>query len=225
MQIVGFLKNSFIDYPKHISCVVFTPGCNMNCWYCHNRSIINMTEGTIEEQEVFDFLKTRVGLVDGVVISGGEPTMQPKLFEFAKHVKELGFKVKLDTNGTNVALLKKLVDANLLDYIAMDVKAPLPDYNKVTYVPDIEELQRAIDYIQICGVDYEFRTTYLPNLTKEDILQILETVKGCKNYSLQAYIKPSFIKNDKMKNHLEEEFYELKELGKDMVQNFVVKNL
>lgn len=225
MNIVGLIKNSFIDYPKHISCVVFTPGCNMNCWYCHNRSIINMTEGTIPEQEVFDFLKTRVGLLDGVVVSGGEPTMQSDLFDFISKVKELGFKVKLDTNGTSVETVKRLVDANLLDYIAMDVKAPLDQYNKVTYVPDIEELKRAISYIQTCGVDYEFRTTFLPNLTKDDIMQILETVKGCKNYSLQAYVKPSFITNDKMKNHLNEEFYELQEMGKHLVQNFVVKNL
>lgn len=225
MNIVGLIKNSFIDYPKHISSVIFTPGCNMNCWYCHNRDIITMTEGTIDQDYVLEFLDKRKSFLDGVVISGGEPTMQSDLVSYIEKIKAMGYKVKLDTNGTNVAVLKELVNNKLIDYIAMDVKAPLDDYNKVTSVPDIEELKRAIEYIKECGVDYEFRTTYLPNLTKQDIMSILKTIKGAKTYSLQAYIKPDFIKNDKMKHHMPQEFEELKELGQSYVDNFNIKNI
>lgn len=225
MNIIGFLKNSLIDYPKHISCVVFTPGCNMNCWYCHNREIITMVEGTIAEEEIFNFLKMRVGFIDGVVISGGEPTMQQDLVSFIQKIKALNFKVKLDTNGTNLQMLKELVEANLLDYIAMDVKAPLKNYNKITIVPDIEELRASIDYIKNCGVEYEFRTTFVPNLTCDDIVQILGEIKGAKNYSLQAYIKPSYITNEKLMHHTEQDFYHLKQVGATYVSNFYVKNL
>lgn len=225
MNIVGFLKNSLIDYPKHISCVVFAPGCNMNCWYCHNREIITMQEGTISEKEVFSFLKNRVGLIDAVVISGGEPTMQKNLVQFAKKIKDLNFKVKLDTNGTNLKMIKELVEANLLNYIAMDIKAPLNNYNKITIVPDINEVKASINYIKTCGVDYEFRTTFAPNLTNQDIVEILKEIKGAKNYSLQAYIKPSYITNERLAHHTAEDFYKLKEIGSEYVGNFYVKNL
>lgn len=225
MNIIGFIKNSFIDYPKHIASVIFTPGCNMNCWYCHNKEIITMTEGTIDENQILKFLKERQGFLDGVVISGGEPTMQTDLIGFIRKLKVLNYKVKLDTNGTNLDMLQQLVNENLVDYIAMDVKAPLCDYNKITYVPNINELQKCIDFIKSCGVEYEFRTTFVPNLTQEDIINILKSINGAKNYSLQAYIKPSFITNSKLKHHTAQEFYELKDIGQNYVENFYIKNL
>ncbi len=225
MNIIGVVKNSLIDYPKHISCVIFTPGCNMNCWYCHNREIITMQKGTIDENEVFEFLKTRVGLLDGVVISGGEPTMQTDLIGFISKIKALGFKVKLDTNGTSCKTIKKLVNKKLVDYIAMDVKAPLNQMHKITYVPEILELKKSIKFIKSCSVDYEFRTTFVPNLSCDDIVNILDEIKGAKTYSLQAYIKPSFITNNNLKHHTIDEFKKLKDIGLSYVANFNIKNV
>ena len=160
-----------------------------------------------------------------MVITGGEPTMQEALPEFAKQIKQLGFKVKLDTNGTNLKMVKYLVGNKLVDYIAMDVKAPLSEYKKVTNVPDINELYNTIKYLKTCGIEYEFRTTFVPNLTVEDIVQILHEIKGAKTYSLQAYIKPEFIKQDFLQHHTAEEFYKLKEIGKEFVHTFNIKNL
>ncbi len=225
MNIVGFLKNSFIDYPKNIACVVFTPGCNMNCWYCHNRAIITMTEGTINQEEVFEFLKQRKQFIDAVVISGGEPTMQPNLPEFVTKVKSLGYKVKLDTNGTNLAMVKQLVENELVNYVAMDIKAPWSSYQKITTVPSIEEMKQTAQYLMNCGIDYEFRTTFVPNLTPDDIKQIVRSIEGAKRYSLQAYIKPDFITNSNLVSHKAEIFYELQQWGKELVGEFLVKNL
>ena len=126
MKFAGFLKNSFVDYPKEIAAVVFTLGCNFNCWYCHNRGIIDKekyNKPLIDESEVLDFLQSRKGFIDGLVISGGEPTLYgEELKEFIKKVKNLGLKVKLDTNGTNPNFVKNLIDEKLIDFVAMDVK-------------------------------------------------------------------------------------------------------
>lgn len=225
MEIIGFLKNSFVDFPGKISCVVFTPGCNMNCWYCHNRAIINQTKGTISPDEVFHFLKTRQGLIDGVVITGGEPTLQPDLFAFMQAVKELGFLVKLDTNGSNFSQVQAAVEHGVVDYIAMDIKAPFSVYDKVTTIPNLDEIKKTLNYLPTCGVDYEFRTTYAPNLTHGDILEILHTIAGAKRYCLQAYVQPKFIKNINWPVHSNEEYQALKEQSSGLVQNFLIKNL
>jgi len=225
MKIIGFVKNSLIDYPKHISCVVFTPGCNMNCWYCHNKQIINLNEGTINEKEIFDFLGDRKKFIDGVVISGGEPTLQPDLINFIKQIKKLQFKVKLDTNGTNFKTVKTLIDNNLIDYIAIDIKAPLNSYNKITSFSNITDLKKCIEYVKNSNIEYEFRTTYAPNLTFKDIINILSLIKGAKNYSLQAFVKPCHINNTKIMYHSSSEYYDLKKIGEDYVTNFQIKNL
>lgn len=225
MNIVGLIKNSFIDYPQKIACVVFTPGCNMNCWYCHNREIITMQKGTIAPEVVFEFLKTRVGLIDAVVISGGEPTLQDQLVSFARKVKNLGFLVKLDTNGTNPEVIKQLVDNKIIDYVAMDIKAPLNNYKKITVVPDIEKVKQSIKYLLGNHIDYEFRTTFAPNLTVDDITQIVQEIAGARRYSLQAYIKPDYITNDKLVAHSPQVFHQLKKNCEGLVQEFLLKNL
>ena len=225
MEISGLIKNSFVDYPKNIACVVFTAGCNMNCWYCHNHEIINDTKGVISEEYVFNLLTERKNFLDGVVITGGEPTMQPDLKEFIVKVKQMGYKVKLDTNGTNFEVLKDLVESNLLDYIAMDVKAPLYKYNIITTVPSIETVKQCIEYIKTCGVDYEFRTTFAPNLTNQDIEQIVSELGNVKNYALQQYKKPEHIVKEILKPHLPSELNLLKEKLSGKVENFIVRNI
>ncbi len=228
-NIVGLQKNSFIDYPASISTVVFTPGCNMNCWYCHNCEIINQTEGTISVDDVLEFLRERVGFIDAVVVTGGEPTLQSELPAFFRAVKEMGFKTKLDTNGTNLAILKHLVEEKLLDYIAMDIKAPFEKYGKITMLPDIAEVQNSVELIKNCGVDYEFRTTFAPNLYEEEILALLQQISKTspvKVYSLQAYIRPAHITVEKLKNHEESVFHTIKEkaISNGWVEQFNIKN-
>ncbi len=228
MQIIGMQKNSFVDYPSKISCVVFTPGCNMNCWYCHNREIINESEGAYDEEQVLEFLKKRAGFLDAVVVSGGEATLQPDLIEFIKKVKTMGYLVKLDTNGTNPKVLTNLINEKLVDYVAMDIKAPFEKYNLVTPIkPEVlDSVRKSVEILKSANIAHEFRTTFAPNLTKEDIVNLLREISPVKNYSLQMYVRPKFIE-DKLENHKKETFEEIKEIAinEKLVENFQNKNL
>lgn len=225
MEISGIIKNSFVDYPGNIACVIFTPGCNFNCWYCHNFDLIKESKGQFSEQEVLELLNNRQGFIDGVVITGGEPTMQSDLFEFVCKIKKLGYKIKLDTNGTNLQAVKKLVEHNMLNYIAMDVKAPLRDYGKVTTVLNINEIKETINYIKNCGVDYEFRTTFAPNLTPQDIEEIVNSLGNVSTYSLQQYQKPEHITKEILVPHAPSVFLQLKEKLQSKVGSFIIRNL
>ncbi|MGD9901172.1 MAG: anaerobic ribonucleoside-triphosphate reductase activating protein [Spirochaetales bacterium] len=187
MKIAGFIKNSLIDYKDKICTTVFTSGCNMNCWYCQNYELL---DGKHKDyySEVMAFLNKRIGQIDAVTISGGEPTIQRDLENFVREVKALGFLVKLDTNGLRPDVLEDLLRKNLLDYVAMDVKAPFEQYSQVTGIQiNIEKLKNSIEILKNSKIDYEFRTTFSPDLTLEDIKQIGVIVKGAKNFSLQAY--------------------------------------
>ncbi len=188
MLIAGFQKNSFVDYPGKISAVVFTPGCNMRCWYCHN-SHINAGEVTlIEQSEVMEHLRRRADVLDGVVISGGEPTLQRDLREFITGVRSLGLAVKLDTNGTDPRTLAGLISEGLIDYAAMDIKAPLHRYADITGTSDdMSAIRQSINLLINSGLDHEFRTTFAPGLTPEDIAAIAGDIAGAKRYFLQQY--------------------------------------
>ena len=158
MKIAGFAKTSFLDYPRKIACVVFTPGCNMKCSYCHNKHILTGDTPLTAHVEVFDYIIKRKDMLGAVVVTGGEPTLQPGLTEFIKKVKRLGLCVKLDTNGTNPAVIEDLLLKNLLDYIAMDVKAPLDKYCEVAGCPvDVNAITASIKILKNCGIPYEFR--------------------------------------------------------------------
>ena len=148
-EIAGLQKTTFIDYPEKIACIVFTQGCNFSCGYCHNPELFEHKEPALSVQAFFEFLNKRKGKLDGVVITGGEPTLHKDLKEFIKSIKDLGFLVKLDTNGTNPDLLQELFNQNLLDYVAMDIKAPLNKYEQVTRVNvNIEKIQKSINLIK-----------------------------------------------------------------------------
>jgi len=187
MKIGGFLKNSFVDYPGVIASVVFVPGCNMDCWYCHNRHLwkeVNL----IPQEQVFEFLDKRRGFIDGVVISGGEPTLQKDLAEFIDVIKEKGYLIKLDTNGLRPDVIEKLTDK--IDYIAMDLKAPPSGINRVvSFDVDEELIWRSTQLIMNSGVDYEFRTTMMPQLSVSDIEKIAQRIEGAERYALQQYRK------------------------------------
>ena len=200
MYIGGVQKFSTVDYPGYVVAGVFTIGCNMRCGYCHNPELVlpEQYAGNIPAHEVLAFLKTRQGLLDGVAISGGEPTMQPELPQFIRKVKAMGFRVKLDTNGTNPGVLRQLLAEHLVDFIAMDIKGPLDKYVAIAARPvNLAAIQESIALIKT--VDHEFRTTIVDSqLTPDDFESIGQLVQGAQRFALQAFqpgrtVSPAFV--------------------------------
>ena len=189
MKIGGIQKTSLLDYPDKISAIIWTVGCNFRCPFCYNKDIVEGKTEIISEEEVLSFLKKRKGLLEGLVITGGEPLLHDDITDFLEKVKKLGYPVKIDTNGSFPDKLKELIDKKLVDYISMDVKAPKNKYTQLTGKKiDIKKIQKSIKLIQNSEVDYEFKTTFVPTLlTKEDIIKIGEWLKGSKKYFLQQF--------------------------------------
>lgn len=189
MKIGGLQKFSFIDYPNKTSAIVFTQGCNFRCEYCHNPELVyyNMYKVPIPEEQVFSFLETRKNQLDAVVITGGEPTLQPDLIDFIKKIKDMGFFVKLDTNGSNPKVLEKIINQKLIDFIAMDIKAPFDKYNLVCCVPvDTDNIKLSVSLIKNSGVDFLFRTTYdKSKLFDKDIQTMTDFLKADTHYKIQ----------------------------------------
>lgn len=191
MKIGGLQKTTLLDYPDKIACIVFTIGCNFRCGYCYNNELVTKTDKAtiITEEDFFQFLGKKRKILDAVVITGGEPTLHKDLPEFIKKIKNLNYLVKLDTNGTNPIMVKKLIKQKLIDYIAMDIKAPLPKYEKVVNVKvDNKKIRLSINLIMNSGLPYEFRSTILPSLhSKEDIAIMAKLIKGADKYFLQKF--------------------------------------
>ena len=190
MNIGGFQKTSLLDYPGCISAIVWTVGCNFRCPFCYNKHLVlGAKEKLFSEDEVFSFLSKRKGLLDGVVISGGEPLLQDDIIDFIQKIKTLGFLVKVDTNGTNPDKLRELFEKKLVDYVAMDVKAPKEKYRQLCGVNiDVSLIDSSINLIKTFAPAYEFRTTIVPDvLTKEDIVNIAKWINGAKKYCLQQF--------------------------------------
>ena len=188
MKIGGLIKFTLIDFPGTPAAIVFTQGCNFRCRYCHNPELVypHLFQEPVAEEEIKAFLTRRQGTLEGVVISGGEPTLQPDLVRFMSEVKAMGYKTKLDTNGSRPDVLQELLEKKLVDFIAMDLKAPLDKYCLITGVDaNATILQRSMDLIRQSGLPYEFRTTYDKEvLTDADISAISQLVEG-KNYRVQ----------------------------------------
>lgn len=188
MRISGYIKNSFVDYPGQIACVVFVPGCNMNCYFCHNKHLLGKEVDNIDNAEIFEFLQSRTGFIDAVVVTGGEPTIHDELEEFIIKVKSIGYLIKLDSNGFRPNVIKRLIEQDLLSYIAIDIKAPFNKYIQISDKDnDIDDLKETIKLLIDSGIDHEFRTTFLPDQTYEDIYEIASVIRGSKNYYLQQF--------------------------------------
>lgn len=183
MEIAAYIKTSLVDYPGNISSVIFTRGCNMNCPYCHNKDLCTV-QNMVDKNEIISHLIKRTGTIQGVVISGGEPTLQPKLKYYCKKIKSMGFNVKLDTNGTKPEIIKELIKENLIDYIAMDLKAP-PDKYKDLCSLSFDDVKESFEIIKHFK-NHEFRTTFYPLLDASDIKDIVK-ITGTENYYLQQY--------------------------------------
>lgn len=202
--------------------MVYTIGCNFRCPYCHNPELVDETvEVTLSEATILDFLDTRRELLDGVVITGGEPTMHEELPVFMRRIKDKGFLVKLDTNGTNPKLLQRVIDEGLVDYIAMDIKSPLEIYSQTVARPvDVESIRESIRILLSSPVDHEFRTTVVKSLlSPEDLKSIGETIRGARRYYLQKFV-PTKILNPQFKRkvtYTDEEFEEFR----SMMSNYV----
>ncbi|KPJ57328.1 anaerobic ribonucleoside-triphosphate reductase activating protein [Parcubacteria bacterium DG_74_2] len=216
MEIGELQKLSFSDFPGKISCTVFLSGCNFRCPWCYSAEFVLpekiKNQEKISQEYFFDFLKEKKGFLEGVCISGGEPTIHPELPIFIKKIKKLGFLVKLDTNGFNPKILQDLIDKKLIDYVALDIKAPKEKYLKVLGILNqglrgnffrekiFSNIEKSISILKEGKVDYEFRTTLIPKtLKKKDILEIVRWLKGGKRYTLQNFragraIKPRFKK-------------------------------
>lgn len=228
MTFGGLEKFTLIDYPGVPACVLYTVGCNFRCPYCHNPELVDETvETRLSEREVFDFLKERTKALGGVVITGGEPTMHTELPGVLASIKKLGYKVKLDSNGTNPAMLKKLVREKLVDYVAMDIKSPLARYSEVVARPvDLAAVRESIDFLLTAPVEYEFRTTIIKSLlSPEDIEEIGKEIKGAKKYYLQKFI-PVKILNPQFKRkttYSDEEFEMLRQKIQPYVETCTIR--
>ncbi len=192
MKLYGLQKLTLLDFPGRTACTVFTGGCNFRCPFCHNALLVTKIDpsATMEEEEFFAFLKKREGILDGVCITGGEPLLQPDIEPFIRRIKEMGFMVKLDTNGAFPDRLAHLIAEGLLDYVAMDIKNSLEKYALTAGVEvDTAAIEKSIDLLLSGKVDYEFRTTVTNELhTEEDILHIASRIQGAKAYFLQNFV-------------------------------------
>lgn len=197
MKYAGFMKQSLIDYPGEIATVLFTWGCNFRCPYCHNFDLVIQTKGKknqdIDFSEIEAFLLKRQNLIDAVVISGGEPTLHPELIEDMRKIKAMGYKIKLDTNGTNTEFLQRLLSEQLLDYVAMDVKHALDTRSYARAAgkirsADLFSVKASINLLKHADIEVEFRTTVLPALhTPEEITGIARSLSGARLYTLQQF--------------------------------------
>lgn len=246
MQIAGIQKLTLVDFPGHVAATVFTRGCSFRCGFCHNPELVipeKFTGDLILEEDFFNFLLSRVGKIGGICITGGEPLLQPDIDQFISHIKALGFKVKLDTNGSFPDRLQEIIKEGDIDYIAMDIKSPLDKYQAVTtpnLKPQISKLQlkttkhktskseelevvikRSIDLIMSSEIDYEFRTTVChPYHEVKDFSKIGQMIKGAKLYYIQNFVRSKHINPD-----LEFEPFSTEELKKSVkeVEKFVKK--
>ncbi len=193
MKISGFQKLTLLDFPGHVAATVFTSGCNFRCPFCHNAGLVtNLSEAEIiDKNEVVSYLKKRTGILDGVCVTGGEPLLQSDIAEFLSEIKALGYKIKLDTNGSFPEKLQKLIEAGLCDYVAMDIKNCKERYVETAGNPelDMSAISESVNLLLSGVCDYEFRTTVVAELhTEKDIEAAAKWIKGAKRYFLQNFV-------------------------------------
>ncbi|MGD8665380.1 MAG: anaerobic ribonucleoside-triphosphate reductase activating protein [Desulfobacterales bacterium] len=232
MNIGGLLKNSMIDYPGKLSCGIFLTGCNFDCPYCHNPELVNgcsRNSAELDPDSVYRFIEARKGFLDGVVISGGEPTLQADIYDLCQDIKEMGYPVKLDTNGSRPQVIKRLIAEGLVDYIAMDLKTDPVQY--ATYIQsncDVSAILLSIDIIMNSDVYYEFRTTCVkPIVTAQTIENISRLIEGARVYALQRFHKsevlyPEFFKEAGYE-YSDDELEQLKAVAEPWVQQCFIR--
>lgn len=244
MIIGGLQQFSLLDYPGCVSAIIFTQGCNFRCQFCYNPMLVwpdkvgklkyardieqQKDHPKIKEDDLFVFLKSRVGKLDAIVITGGEPCLQKDLFEFIKKIKKLGFLIKLDTNGSYPEILEKLLDKKLIDYMAMDLKAPAEKYSQTTGVAEnFNNIKKSVKIIMQSGLPYEFRTTVVPGLlNKDDINEMGKIIKGARAWYLQGFKSANDLVNQDFKGRVpynSRQMQEMAEIGRKYVKKCEVR--
>ena len=228
MCIVGLQKLTLLDYPGRVACTVFLQGCNFKCPFCYNSSLIDSPDNNfLSTNDFFDFLDKRKKVLDGVAITGGEPLLNPSIKDFIKKIKEKGFLVKLDTNGSNPSLLKELIEENLVDYVAMDIKNTFEKYPLTTGVNvEIENIKNSIFLLINSSIDYEFRTTVVKEFHNvEDFKLIGNQIKGAKNYYLQSYQEKDSVISKNLHPLSKDELQACLKVVKEFVNNASIRGI
>ena len=229
MQIHGFNKTTLLDYPGHLASTVFTGGCNMRCPYCQNADLVlnPLSQPLIDENVIFDHIKKRKGIIEGVCITGGEPTLQKDLEDFIKRLTDLGVLVKLDTNGYRPEITRKLMENGLIDYVAMDIKSSLDEYHIVSGVNlDTSLIKDSVELLKNGPIDYEFRTTVVKELhSKETFEKIGELLSGAKQYFLQGYIDSERVIERRFSSYTKEELEGFVTILKKTIKNVSIRGV
>lgn len=230
MDFHGFQKMTLLDFPGKVACTVFTGGCNLRCPFCHNALLVTQLESSdvISDFEVLSFLEKRKGLLDGICITGGEPLLHNSIECFIKKVKELGFLVKLDTNGCYPERLKNLVEQNLVDYVAVDIKNSKVKYQQTVGIQDfdISSVEETVDYLLEGHVDYEFRTTIVQEFhTTQDIVDVAKWIKGAPRYFLQNFIDSGNLICNDMHEVERETIYKMCEMAKEFIPETQIRGI
>jgi pyruvate formate lyase activating enzyme len=228
MLISGIQKLTLLDYPEKTACTIFTHGCNFLCPFCHNASLaVRAGElPNIDQEEVFSLLRKRKGILDGVCVSGGEPTLYPKLSDFLGRIKEMGYLVKLDTNGSMPNVIADAISEGLVDYVAMDIKNSKESYSKTVGLEnyDISPIIESAELLMRCGIDYEFRTTLVRELHKEsDIISIGKWLAGAERYFLQTFIDSGDLLAEGFSSYDKNETEHLLSLLKEYIPNAQIR--
>ena len=227
MNIAGVQKVTLLDYPGKVACEIFTQGCNFECPFCQNSSLIPITNtGEFSEEEIFEYIVLRKKILDGVVITGGEPTVQKDLKEFIKKIKDLGLLVKLDTNGGNPKVLQELIDEKLVDYVAMDIKNIFNKYNITAGKKiNLDNIKKSIEILKASKIDYEFRTTIIKEMhSLDDIVSICKLVGNAKYY-LQNFEDSENVIDHSLHGFSREELLFIDKYLKDVFPNVEIRAL
>lgn len=229
MQILGLNKTTLLDYPEHVAATVFTGGCNFRCPFCHNMDLVlGEVEPALSTEDFFAFLEKRKGILDGVCITGGEPTLQKDLPDFIRGIRDKGYLVKLDTNGYRPKVLEELLRENLLDYVAMDIKSSVENYPRVTGMADLDVtgIQESVSLLKSAGIPYEFRTTVVKGLHRIDEFDgIGRWLQGAEAYFLQAFRENEKVPDKSLSSFSEAEMREMKQLAERYIERVELRGI
>ena len=230
MRILGFQKLTLLDYPGRVACTIFISGCNFRCPFCHNADLVinPHAQPAISEEKIFETLRKRQGILEGVCVTGGEPTLFPELKNFLKKIKELGYDIKLDTNGYKPDVLAELVSEGLVDCVAMDIKNSPLKYAETVGLDelDITKIQKSIDFLKQGNIDYEFRTTVMKEMhTLEDMDKIGRWISGANKYFLQGYQESQRVINPIFSSYSKRELEQMRDVARQYVKHVEIRGV